>query len=40
MEDINKIIEKNIWDFTRSPGDGHFTFVIVDMYIFIVIAFL
>ena len=38
MENINKIIEKNTWNFTRSPGGGYF--VIVDMYIFIGIAFL
>ena len=26
MENINKIIEKNTWNFTRSPGDGHFCY--------------
>ena len=24
MENINKPIDKNTWNFTRSPGDGHF----------------
>ena len=24
MENINKLTEKNTWNFTKSPGDGHF----------------
>ena len=26
MENINNIIEKSTWNFTRSPGHGHFCY--------------
>ena len=26
MENINKLIEKDTWNFTRSPGDRHFCY--------------
>ena len=28
MENINKILDKNNWNLTRSPDDGHCTFHI------------
>ena len=36
---MDKILEKNTWNLTRTPGAEQ-SFVIVDMYMFIVTAFL
>ena len=32
MENINKLIEKNTWNFTRSPGDRHFLLLLLNVY--------